>query len=911
MSASEVVRAFLEAHLSVPGELVAATDTLWDPVGPDADLLAVIAEMLRSLSAHARTANLPPQLSNLAEALATVSDGLADGSLDPTGPAGGILEGSATVLEDALILLELDEALDVQSLEAEAEKALRAAGVDGGSEPAHEHERIPETETGAGAESGAVDVRWGPWEPVYPDMEDDFLEEVQSSIDMLQSGLIALSSGEADPQLINELFRASHSIKGQSGQMSARPLEKVAHKLEDVLDLVRQGQLSLTPESTTALLSVIDALQAILEELRATRHVEHPLQREIRLMEHLATGQDIATASHDVEESPSAPTDSRHSRDEQKVAAHPKPAQTPPKTTSQYLRVDFSKVDQVMNLVGDLFINKIKLHDGVHALDELHLQVSRLQAIVARQQEAGGEGIILDDEESRRLMAGIAAVASELESLSDKFNAATGETDMISSDLRDHVMVMRMVPLDAIFGRLGRVVFDAVQKECRGKEQGYKAARLVIEGADAEIDKVISNVLEVPLVHIVRNAVAHGIEPAPEREAGGKPAEGSVRITAGQRGSQFVIQIKDDGRGMHPDTIGQTAFDKGLIDEDDLSTMSEREILGLVFRPGFTTAEKADDLKGRGVGLDEVMSKINQIKGSIDVSSEVGSGTTVTLSLPLTLAINTVLIGEVAGETLAIPMSVIERVVKVAERDVEHMGDTEVFTLLTQTVPLVRADSILAMGRSPAQRPDACYVVVLNVGDRRFGLALDRMTGKQDVVVKSLGTLIGEAPLVAGATLLGERCVLILDPVDIALNLGKGRVSVGGPRKAQQRTERLRPRLLLVDDDASTRIRLRRVFEEAGLEVHEAGDGEEGLSLASETRFQLVSTDIVMPKMDGYELTRRLRQMPSYGDVPIIMISSKGEEVDKRAGFEAGVDYYLVKPVERSELLELIDEVRL
>jgi chemotaxis protein histidine kinase CheA len=753
-------------------------------------------------------------------------------------------------------------------------------------------------------------------------MEDDFLEEVQASIDALQSGLITLSGGAAEPQLVNELFRASHSIKGQSGQMAVGPLEKVAHKLEDILDLVRQEKLSLTPESTSALLTVIDALQSILEELRSTRHVEHPLERELQLMERIATGGELEltppAAPKETESPPSkAPAEA------QKAQPRPSPpnAGTPAKptapkpssskATSQYLRVGFSKVDQVMNLVGDLFINKIKLHDGVHALDELHLQVTRLQTIVAQQQEAGGDGLVLDDEESRRLMAGITAVASELESLSDRLSAATGETDMISSDLRDHVMVMRMVPLDAIFGRLGRVVFDAVQKECRGNDPGFKAARLVIEGADAEIDKVISNVLEVPLVHIVRNAVAHGIEPAAEREALGKPAEGSVRVTAGQRGSQFVIQVKDDGRGMLPDVIGHVAIDKGLIAEEDLTTMSEREILGLIFRPGFTTAEKADDLKGRGVGLDEVMSKINQVKGNIDVASESGKGTTVTLSLPLTLAINTVLIGEVAEETVAIPMSVVERVVKVAEREIERLGESEVFTLLAQTVPLVRADSILAMGRSPAQRPDACYVVVLNVGDRRFGLALDRMTGKQDVVVKSLGTLIGEAPLVAGATLLGERCVLILDPVDIALKLGRGRVATAGSRKPQPRTERLRPRLLLVDDDASTRIRLRRVFEEAGLEVHEAADGEEALAMAGETRFQLVSTDIVMPKMDGYELTRRLRAMPNYGEVPILMISSKGEDVDKRAGFEAGVDYYLVKPVERSELLELIDEVRL
>ncbi len=370
-----------------------------------------------------------------------------------------------------------------------------------------------------------------------------------------------------------------------------------------------------------------------------------------------------------------------------------------------------------------------------------------------------------------------------------------------------------------------------------------------------------------------------------------------------------MIEVTDDGRGMIPDVIGQVALEKGLIDEEELDSMREKEILGLIFRAGFTTAKKADDLKGRGVGLDEVMSKVAQIKGSIEVESEVGKGSKVTLSLPLTLAINTVLIGEVAGEILAVPMSVVERVVTVSESEVEHMGETQVFSLHGQTIPLVRADDLLAMGRSPAQRPDSCYVVVLNVADRRFGLALDKMKGKQDVVVKSLGTLLVEAPLVAGSTLLGELCILILDPVDIAANLGRGKVS--GSRSAKPRRETLKPRLLLVEDETSTRIQLKRVFEDAGLEVHEASDGLEALEAASKISFQIVSTAIIMPRMDGYELTRRLRQMSSYQDVPILMISSKAEEVDKRAGFEAGVDYYMVKPVERSELLELIEKVRL
>ncbi len=939
MSSADPLRAFLDAHWTVPGELVIAAEGLWDPMGPDPDLLASLAEMIGDLAADAER-HAPPPLSALASELSGLTKGLAAGSLDPTGPAASVLEDGARALEDALILLEAGEPLAEDELRTLADRARRVSGERGhenGYGYGYEQGQGQGQGLGAGSGNGNGNGQgqgaehehepehgrgqpWGPWEPAYPDMEDDFLEEIQSNIDTLQSGLIGLSGGEAEPSLINELFRASHSIKGQSGQMSAQPLERVAHKLEDVLDKVRQGELTLTPDSVASLLHVIDALQEILEQLRSTRHVDHPLEREIRLMDRVVRGEGGEPEEVEAQGASPAPAPEASAASARPAPRAPgqqertPPRRREPEPTStpkaQYLRVDFAKVDQVMNLVGDLFINKIKLRDGISALDELHLQVKRLQAILVQRHEEGRVGIELDDDESNRLMQGVASLAGDLERLADRLVSATNETDMISNDLRDQVMVMRMVPLDALFGRLGRVVFDAVQKESRGHGAGWKRARLLIEGADAEIDKVIANTLEVPLVHIVRNAVAHGIEPAADRKAAGKPAEGTVRLRAGQRGGQFVIRVTDDGRGMDPEVIGATAVTRGLLEAEELETMSEKEILGLIFRPGFTTAETADDLKGRGVGLDEVMSKINQVKGTIAVEAAVGQGSTVTLSLPLTLAINTVIIGEVAGEALAMPMSAVERVVKVEENEVEHMGEAEVFTLLGRTVPLVRTDDLLAMGRPHAQRPDACYVVVMSVGEKRFGLAFDGMGSKQDVVIKSLGTLLVEAPLVAGSTLLGERCILILDPVDIAANLG--RAQVAGTRRGRPRADRMiRPRLLLVDDEAMTRIKLRRIFEDAGLEVHEAADGAEALELAGTMRFQMVSTDVIMPRMDGYELTRRLRQMEAYRDVPILMISAKGEEVDKRAGFEAGVDYYLVKPVERAALLELIEEVRL
>ncbi|MFW5741182.1 MAG: hybrid sensor histidine kinase/response regulator, partial [Myxococcota bacterium] len=771
---------------------------------------------------------------------------------------------------------------------------------------------------------------WGPWEPAYPDMEDDYFEEVESHIDNLQSGLVQLSGGDANPDLVNDLFRSSHSIKGQSGQMNAAPLEKVAHKLEDVLDLVREGKLALTPSSAEALLGVIDALASMLGQLRETRCIRHAIGAEVEKMDRVIRGETPvsvaplpAPASESqlsgAGEAASAPVaPSPAGTDGQARPAHLVSSSTAAKPASgaaaarssqskaQYLRVDFSKVDKTLNRVGDLFINKIRLDDAVTALGDLQFELSKLQNVLSRVRDGGEADVVIAREDALRLQEGLARLEAEMERTTDHLGAAMGETGMISSDLRDQVMEMRMVPVDSILGRLGRVVFDALQKENRGRGADYKRAKLEVIGADAEIDKVIANMLEVPLVHIVRNAIAHGIEPAEERVAAGKPAEGTVRIHAHQQGSRFVIETQDDGRGMDPSVIGQVAVGKGLVTATEVEQMTDKEVLGLIFRPGFTTAEKADDLKGRGVGLDEVMDKIRTIKGHVEVTSQVGKGSRVELSLPLTLAITTVVLSEIGTETLALPMSAVERVVHLDESEIESMGDAEVFTLLGQTMPLVRLDDLLGLGRPASKRPDACYVTVIQVGDKRLGLAMDRMRGQREVVIKSLGSLLKEVPLVAGSTLLGDRCVLILNPAEVAASLGRPIARAATVASAAQRGRR---RALLVDDDAMTRLALRRIFEQAGLDVQEAADGAEALSVAQTAAFDIVSTDVVMPRMDGYELTRRLREIPTYQRTPILMITSKDLEVDRRAGFEAGVDHYVTKPFERGSLLDLVEEV--
>jgi len=943
---STAVKRWLDEHWATLTLLLDVSAGMQEPMGPDpAHLVSLAVEAGRLwLSALAESLE---SLADVAMAMVPVVSGLAQGDFDPFGTAGGFFVQAVGVLEEAFLSLEAGDGLNVDALRSCANKitsmtsCLMPASAELSETAASDlqnHKNINKINNIDRSE--AESESWGPWDPPYPDMESDYVEEVAAHIDHLQQGLVQLASGGSQPDLINDLFRSSHSIKGQSGQMSVRPIEKVAHKLEDVLALVRESKLVLSASSVEVLLSVIDSLASMLEQLRQTRCIVHPIGKETERMDGVIQGTwESKSQSDDRSVGRSSPVivpttlSSNASSPEvspmvleakgpapsvgfdTSATSHPVTDSAPKETRAsssslskaQYLRVDFEKVDRALNRVGDLFINKIRLNDTAELYAELMFHVRTLQNVLGRAHGSSEEGVWLTREDAVHLQEGLAALELEMEQAADQLGSAMGETDMISSDLRDQVMEMRMVPVNTVLGRLSRVVFDALQKENRAAGASPKRARLEVIGADAEIDKMMANMLEVPLVHIVRNAVAHGIESVAEREAAGKVAEGTIRIRAQQQGSRFVIETTDDGRGMDPAVLGKVALAKGIATKEALEGMTEREVLGLIFRPGFTTAERADDLKGRGVGLDEVMDKIRAIKGSVDVSSVMGKGSRIELSLPLTLAITTVVLGELDTDTLAIPMSAVERVVHLSESDIEAMGDAEIFTLLGETVPLVRLDEMLGMGRPASKRPDSCYVTVVRLGDKRMGLALDRMRGQREVVVKGLGTLLKQVPFVAGSTLLGDRCVLIVDPAEIIDSVGKPGVRVVAPSASVPSSSKRCA--LLVDDDAMTRLALRRVFEQAGLEVYEAGDGMEGLMMAQQRQYHLVSTDVVMPRMDGYELTRRLRALPAFHRTPILMVTSKDLEVDRRAGFEAGVDRYVTKPFERSELLQLVEEM--
>jgi len=381
--------------------------------------------------------------------------------------------------------------------------------------------------------------------------------------------------------------------------------------------------------------------------------------------------------------------------------------------------VETRRLDHVMNLVGELVLNRNRLMKLGFGLEEQY----------------------------------------ETNSLVRELGITLAQLNLVTSDLQLAVMKTRMVPIRKVFSRFPRLVRDVASK--LGKH-----VRLELAGEDTEVDKSVADELSDPLVHLVRNSMDHGLETGEERRVKGKQPEGFVRLSAYQEGNSIVIRVEDDGRGLQVDRIASKAVEKGLVSEADLSTMSPKDVMNLIFLPGFSTADQVSDLSGRGVGMDVVRTNINRMNGSLELDSEVGHGSLVTIKLPLTVAIIQALMVEVECATFAIPLASVIEAVKVTKEEIKSVNGQAVLNLRERILPLLDLGQAFHIPNS--QETEECYVVVVAVGERRFGVVVDRLRAQEEVVIKSLGEYLANVKGVAGATITGDgKVVLILDMADL------------------------------------------------------------------------------------------------------------------------------------------------
>jgi len=595
------------------------------------------------------------------------------------------------------------------------------------------------------------------------DLIKDFLVESNENLDRLDNELVKLETDPSSKELLSSVFRTIHTIKGSCGFLGFSKLEKVAHVGESLLSRLRDGKLSLTLDIMTGLLSMVDAIRTMLEEIQSTEQDGDGDYAELigtltRLQQETPENTS-KTASRTQYSEPAREQEiasAEAKEDFPKSKPHPAvpslaPAEDIPKSqdgsrpqsaAAETIRVDVHLLDRLMNLVGELVLTRNQI-----------TQFSALQN-------------------------------------DPNLLGPTQQLNLLTSELQEQVMRTRMQPISNIFDKFPRVVRDVATA-------GGKQVQIEIEGKETELDRSLLEAIKDPLTHIIRNSVDHGIEMPDERSARGKRPEGHIKLRACHEGGQVLVEIIDDGGGIDTARIKNKAIERSLVSPQQASRMSEQELLNLIFLPGFSTADKVTKISGRGVGMDVVKTNIERVNGSVDLQSDPGRGTTIKIKIPLTVAIIRAVIIQSCGKRFAIPQVNIQELVRLdADRvrtEIELVHGVPVYRIRGRLLPLVYLNEGLRLTRpTPNQtgQGEAANIVVLQANDHLFGLVVDEINDSEEIVVKPLSKQLRGLKVFAGATIMGDgKVALILDVVGLAQHANI--LSEGRDRTLEEKTAEL------------------------------------------------------------------------------------------------------------------------
>ncbi|MBA4191093.1 MAG: hypothetical protein C0467_24170 [Planctomycetaceae bacterium] len=757
-----------------------------------------------------------------------------------------------------------------------------------------------------------------------------FGAEAEEHIAVLGRTLPLFQQQPTNKDYLQEIRRAAHTLKGAAASVGFTQIAKLAHRAEDLLDVLYDSDRAATPDEIALLFDAHDGLEDLAAGRAGPAIVAELSPRFVEAVEAAR-----ALGGFPQEDPADEPATVRAVE----VEAEPTTVATDAaavRAAGEALRVPIGRIDEVVNLVGELVISRSgfeqQLGKLTHLFQELQLSAERLRRATSKletQYEAralgsnrlanrlgsqatthGFDGLELDRYTDFHLMirelsetsTDIVTVSQELSGLTGEFDGYLIRQSRLTGEMQDKLMRVRMVPLAHLSNRLHRTV--------RHTANGLgKQVRLVLEGENTDLDKTVLEEMSEPLLHLLRNAIDHGIEDAATRETRGKPAVGTIRVQASPESTQIVIRVSDDGGGIDLEAIRQAAVTRGFLTPEAAAIAAPDELTDLLFQTGFSTAGQVSEISGRGVGLDIVRVMVERLKGTVSLASAPGQGTTFTVRLPLTMAVIRALMVVAEGQTFALPLGSITQILRLEPEQCGKIGNQDVVRLGGETLPVFALAKRLGLrgATEPAPRSPA---VVVNVADKRYVVVIDRIAGGREVVVKSLGTHVRHAPGIAGATLMGDgSVVLILDPMELCT---PARASRPLPVATRAMTARIAlPEQLLVmvvDDSPSVRRFVSGQLRDAGFELLTAKDGLDALDVLhhAERLPDVILLDVEMPRMDGYELLSTLRANPTHRHMPVVMLTSRAGDKHRRKAMELGANAYLVKPYQPAELLQTL-----
>ena len=734
-----------------------------------------------------------------------------------------------------------------------------------------------------------------------------FSLEAEAQTQVLNEGLLALERNPTQADQLEACMRAAHSLKGAARIVGVDAGVSVSHVMEDCLVSAQEGRLYLQREHIDALLQGTDLLMRIATPGNTVtpQDIDGYVAHMNELLDPSAPSARVAPPEFDVSQlllmpAPAVPERAPEPVVEQQVEvpveAAAEPARRPQRLTEsgeRVLRVTAQRLNSLLDLSSKSLVETQRLKPFLVTLQRLkRMQSTNLRAMDTLNEHLKVAGISHEAEQAlvdaRQMLAESQHLLGEQTAELDEFCWQAGQRAQL---LYDTALACRMRPFADVLVGQERMVRDL------GRALG-KQIRLEIEGEKTQVDRDVLEKLEAPLIHLLRNAVDHGIEPPEQRLLAGKPAEGLIRLRISHQAGLLVLELSDDGAGVDLERLRRTIVERQLSTEETVAQLSEEELLTFLFLPGFSLRDTVTEVSGRGVGLDAVQHMVRLLRGAIVLEHTPQHGSRFHLEVPLTLSVVRSLVVEVADEAYAFPLAHIERMRDLQPEDIVQLEGRQHFWHVGRHVGLFAARQLLQ--RQPGQSDDETLkVVVIRERDAVYGVAVERFIGERTLVVLPLDPRLGKVQDISAGALLDDGSpVLIVDvedmlrSVDKLLNTGRlERID----RRNRHTAELTRKRILVVDDSLTVRELQRKLLLNRGYEVAVAVDGMDGWNALRAEHFDLLITDIDMPRMDGIELVTLLRRDNRLQSMPVMVVSYKDREEDRRRGLDAGADYYLAK----------------
>ncbi len=829
------------------------------------------------------------------------------------------------------------------------------------------------------------------------ELMEAFYLEAEDHLRLISLSLAGLEKDPDQKDLLQQVRRSAHTLKGASGTVGLRQMADLTHRMEDMLDQLYEGTMTINSDIMTLLLASNDALEDLignhgesdtipetLEELYAGYDIllnsDFGIEAQTQpVIAPLGEDNIIDLATLELHLQPDAETEAEtepaQAESDSPAPDAPKPDERVRPESGELVRVPIKRLDELIRLVGELVITRTafeqRMGNLIREVAELRPSIDRLRRVSTRldtEYEAsalggnmGGliplpEGQIVkhnggttappgdsltnlvtdsltqsvtdsltesvtaqthdfDELEfdrytefhlmSRELAettSDVNTVGNALTTLIDDFDSILTRQSRLSSELQEKLMRTRMVSLATLATRLHRTVRVVARRQ-------DKAADLILEGDQLELDKTVLEEIADPLLHLLRNAVDHGLEPPALRQALGKPERGQIHLRAYNEGNQVVIEVADDGAGLDAERIRAKAVSGGYVSEVEAPHLSPEALYTLPFMPGFSTAGEVSEVSGRGVGLDVVKANVNRLKGTVTLTSKPGQGATFTIRLPMTLAVTRALLVKAHNETFALPLNAVNQILRLEHDQFDRVGQESVVRVGQHIYPILRLGEALRLKQPAAEKLKRLPVLIINAAGQEVALLVDQIVQGREVVIKTLGHHLRRVHGIMGATLMGDgSVVLILNPAELASKpIEPDLPAWTPPHPAPARVHDIW-NIMVVDDAVSVRRVVSNMVKNAGWQPTMAKDGQEALEIIQRSAQlpDLILLDIEMPRMDGYELTAILQSQAAYRGIPIVMLTSRAGEKHRRKALDLGVSDYITKPYQAEQLLTIV-----